>query len=91
MLAASASKLAVDGDLAMAAVNLEAAEKTLRQRAVVAKSEPERKQMLDGAARVSRAKNKVRTAADAPAAARPAAGRAAVLDTNDAFMTFDGY
>lgn len=91
MLAASASKLAVDGDLAMAAVNLEAAEKTLRERAVVAKNESERKQMLDGAARVSRAKKKVDHAAKAPAAARPAAGRAAVLDTNDAFMTFDGY
>jgi Ca-activated chloride channel family protein len=91
MLAASASKLAVDGDLAMAAVNLEAAETALRKRAGVAKGESERKQMLDGAERLSRAKHKVDVASKAPAAARPAAGRAAVLDTNDAFMAFDGY
>lgn len=91
LLAASASRLAGEGDLTMAAANLDAAEKTLRDRAHAAKSEPERKQMEQSAQRVSAAKRKVDHAAKAPAAAKPKANRAASLDVNDAFMALDGF
>ena len=91
MLAASASKLAGDGDLAMASANLDQAEHSLRQRAGLAKDESERKHMLEGADRVSRAKRKVDDAAKSPAAAKPSATRGAALELNDAFMALDGF
>lgn len=91
MLAANASRLANDGDLALASKDLERAEQELRERASHFTDEKKRKQVLSNADELGRSKRKMQDAAKAPAPVRAKAGRAAALEANDASMAFDGF
>jgi Ca-activated chloride channel homolog len=88
-LALAASQLASGGQLAAADVELERAERSLREQAKKVRSRPARDKLLRQAEVMTKGRGAVKAASRAPASAK--AGRATALDLNDAAMGSMGY
>jgi Ca-activated chloride channel homolog len=90
-LALAASALVNTGQLAAADVELERAERSLREQAKKVKSRPQRDKLLKQAEVMTRGRGAVKAASSAPAPARAKASRSTALDLNDAAMGSVGY
>ena len=90
-LALAASRLVDAGQLDAAQVELERAERSLREQAKKVKSRPARDKLLQQAERVGKGRSSVTAASKASPAARAKATRATALDLNDTGMGAAGY
>lgn len=90
-LALAASQLVNTGQLAAADVELERAERSLREQAKKTKHRPARDKLLRQADRLTKGRSSVKAAASASPTTRSKASRATALDLNEAAMGSVGY